>query len=55
MQELQSRNNIVIITNADKGGAVVILEVEDYVKEVGRQLNNQEKLQKNKLRRYCCK
>ena len=32
MQELQSRNDIVII-DADKGGAVVILDVEDYVKK----------------------
>ena len=32
MQELQSRKDIVI-TDADKGGAVVILDVEDYVKD----------------------
>lgn len=29
--ELQSRDDIVI-TEADKGGAVVILDVEDYIK-----------------------
>ena len=45
MQELQSRNDIVI-TDADKGGAVVILDVEDYVKEAERQLNNKENYRK---------
>ena len=45
MQELQSRDDIVII-NADKGGAVVILNVEDYVKEAERQLKNKEKYRK---------
>ena len=39
MQELQSRKDIVI-TDADKGGAVV--NVEDYVKEAERRLNNRE-------------
>ena len=32
LQELQSRDDIVI-TEADKGGAVVILDVEDYMKK----------------------
>ena len=45
MQELQSRNDIVII-DADKGGAVVILDVEDYVKEAERQLKNKEQYRK---------
>ena len=45
MQELQSRNDIVI-TDADKGGAVVILDVEDYVKQAERQLNNKENYRK---------
>ena len=45
MQELQIRNDIVI-TDADKGGAVVILDVEDYVKEAERQLNNKENYRK---------
>ena len=45
MQELQSKNDIVI-TDADKGGAIVILDVEDYVKEVERQLNNKETTEK---------
>ena len=45
MQELQSRNDIVI-TNANKGGAAVNLVVEDYVKEAERQLNNKENYRK---------
>ena len=32
----------IIITNADKGGAVVILDAKDYVKECEKQLNNTE-------------
>ena len=43
MQELQSRNDI-----SDKGGAVVILDVEDYVKEAERQLNSKENYRKIK-------
>ena len=39
LQELQFRDDIVT-TDADKGGAVVILDVEDYVKEAERQLHN---------------
>ena len=39
MLELQSWKDIVL-TDADNGGAVLILDVEDYVKEVERQLNN---------------
>ena len=42
MQELQSRNYIVI-TDTNKGGAVVILDEKDYVKEAERQLNNNKK------------
>ena len=30
----------IVITNADKRGAVVILDVKDYVEECERQLNN---------------
>ena len=41
LQELKVRNNIVII-NTDKGGAVAILDVKDYVKECKRQLTNTE-------------
>ena len=45
MQELQSKNDL-IITDACKGGIVVILDVEDYVKEAERQLNNKENYRK---------
>ena len=34
--------NDIIITKADKGGAVVIIDVEDYVKEAEHQLNNKD-------------
>ena len=30
----------MIITNADKGGAVVITDVNDYIRQAKRQLNN---------------
>ena len=45
MQELQSKNDL-IIPDAYKGGIVVILDVEDYVKEAERQLNNKENYRK---------
>ena len=32
----------MIITKADKGGAVVIMNVDDYIKKANRQLNNTE-------------
>ena len=41
LQELQSRDDIVI-TDVDKGGAVVILDVEGYIREAERQLHNTE-------------
>ena len=41
LQELQSRDDIVI-KDADKGGAVIILDVEGYIKEAERQLHNTE-------------
>ena len=47
MEELAKRKDI-IITNADKGGAVVIMDVEKYINEANRQLfdkRNYEKLQ----------
>ena len=41
LQELQSRDNIVI-TDAVKGGMVVIFDVEDYIKETERQIHKTE-------------
>ena len=40
-EEVKVRDDIVI-TNTDKGGAAVILDVKDYVKECQRQLNKTE-------------
>ena len=37
LQELQSRDNIVI-SETDKGGLVVMLDVEDYIKKAEGQL-----------------
>ena len=45
MKELSEREDI-IITKADKGGAVVIADVKDYMKEVEQQLNNTENYRK---------
>ena len=36
---LQKRNDIIII-KADKGGAVVTLDIKDYIDKADRQLNN---------------
>ena len=38
LKDLSKRDDI-IITNADKGGAVVIMDVNDYIREAKRQLN----------------
>lgn len=40
LENLKNRNDI-IITNADKGGAVVINDVKQYIKEAERQLHDQ--------------
>ena len=45
MKELSEREDI-IITKADKGGDVVIVDVKDYIKEAERQLNNTENYRK---------
>ena len=45
MKELSEREDI-IITKADRGGAVVIVDVKDYIKEAERQLNNTENYRK---------
>ena len=39
MKEISKREDI-IITKADKGGAVIIATEKDYTKEAERQLNN---------------
>ena len=40
MNDLKERRDIVI-TKADKGGAVVISNVDEYIQEANRQLSNQ--------------
>ena len=40
LQNLQKRKTDIIITKADKRGAVVILDINDYIDEANRQLNN---------------
>ena len=37
-----SKRDYIIITEADKGGAVVIVDVDDYIQEANRQLDNKE-------------
>ena len=39
LKDLSKRHDI-IITNADKGGAVVIMDINDYIREAKRQLND---------------
>ena len=41
LEDLKNRTDIVI-TNVDKGGAVVIQDVAEYINEANRQLSNQE-------------
>ena len=45
MEELTKRKDI-IITNADKGGAVVIMDVEKYINEANRQLSDERNYKK---------
>ena len=48
-KELSKRDDIIII-NADKGGAIIIMDIEKYISEAQRQLNdknNYKKLQTN--------
>ena len=37
---IYKKRNDIIITRADKGGAVVILGIKDYIDEANRQLND---------------
>ena len=39
MEGLAKRKDL-IITNADKGGAVVIMDTDNYIKEANRQLSD---------------
>ena len=39
MEELAKRKDL-ILTNADKGGAVVIMDINSYIKEANRQLSD---------------
>ena len=41
MEELRIRDDL-IFTKADKGGALVIMDVKDYVSEVNRQLDDEQ-------------
>ena len=41
LQELSERDDIVI-TKTDKGGAVVIIDVKDYIREAESQLKNKD-------------
>ena len=45
MEELTKRKDI-IITNADKGGPVVIMDVEKYINEANRQLSDERNYKK---------
>ena len=39
LKDLSKRHDI-IITNAGKGGAVVVMDLNDYIREAKRQLND---------------
>ena len=40
LEELSKRDDI-IITNADKGGAIVVMDIDKYISEAQRQLNDE--------------
>ena len=48
LQNLSKRDDI-IITKADKGSAVVTVDVDDYVQEANRQLDNKEFYKKSTI------
>ena len=35
-----SKREDIIITNTDKGGAIILIEMQDYIKEAEHQLND---------------
>ena len=45
LEELSKRDDI-IITNADKGGAIVIMDIDKYISEAQRQLNDENNYKK---------
>ena len=45
-QQLSQRDD-TIITKADKGGAVVFIDVDDCIREANRQVNNTDFYKKN--------
>ena len=45
LQQLSQRDEIIII-KADKGGAVVIIDADDYIRKANRQLNNTDSYKK---------
>ena len=45
LEEL-SKEDDIIITNADKGGAIVIMGIDKYISEAQRQLNNENNYKK---------
>ena len=46
IEQLNNREDIIIIAQADNGGATAILDTNDYLKEAKRQLNNKKVYQK---------
>ena len=51
MEELAKRKDL-IITNADKGGAVVIMDTDSYIKEANRQLSDKFSYKQLKTQHY---
>ena len=49
MEELTKRKDL-IITNADKGGTVVIMDTDSYIKEANRQLSGKASYKQLNLR-----
>ena len=42
LKDLSLRDDIITITKVDKGGAVGIIDAEDYINDTNRQLNYRE-------------
>ena len=51
MEELAKRKDL-IITNANKGGAVVIIDIDSYIKEVSWQLSDKASHKQLKTQHY---